>query len=251
MRCIQLSVTKFDFLNLRKHSWKTFCPSQKFVYSSTTFCILPGHANWDEDVIQVFESKLTQYMNYLTSQMTCHMQTNIDDALRFLSKTSDTSKKVALVLGPRSWWPITWIKDWLIAPVLILPSPIPLPPAEIQAVEGGRPFRHHRINFWPTFSSQGDQVWRAPNSTWGSICGREVCAFSLMEQQSLFFVCQVGQTDNHEDYLKNKALMVLIPHKNSFADNTKSVQIHPLQNSCLCRTVGERGKVFFKFWLRL
>ena len=87
----KLSVTKFDFLNLRKHSWKTFCPSQKFVYSSTTFCTLPGHANWDEDVIQVFEPKLTQYMNYLTSHVTCHMQTNIDDALRFLSKTPDTS----------------------------------------------------------------------------------------------------------------------------------------------------------------
>ena len=87
----KLSVTKFDFLNLRKHSWKTFCPSQKFVYSSTKFRTLPGHANWDEDVIQVFEPKLTQYMNYLTSHVTCHMQTNIDDALRFLSKTPDTS----------------------------------------------------------------------------------------------------------------------------------------------------------------
>ena len=87
----KLSVTKFDFLNLRKHSWKTFCPSQKFVYSSTKFRTLPGHANWDEDEIQVYEPKLTQQMNYLISHVTCHMHTNIYDDIRFVSKTSDTS----------------------------------------------------------------------------------------------------------------------------------------------------------------
>ena len=164
-------VMKFDFLNLRKHSWKTFCPSQKFVYSSTKFRTLPGHANWDEDVIQVFEPKLTQYMNYLTSHVTCHMQTNIDDALRFLSKTPDTSKKVALVLGPRSCWPITWIKDWLIAPRSDPPIPH-LPPPCWNPGSRRRPSiqaSSDLINFWSTFSSQGDQIWRAPNSTWGSM----------------------------------------------------------------------------------
>ena len=28
----QLFIIKFDFLNLRKHSWKTFCPSQNFSF---------------------------------------------------------------------------------------------------------------------------------------------------------------------------------------------------------------------------
>ena len=143
----KLSVTKFDFLNLRKHSWKTFCPSQKFVYSSTTFCTLPGHANWDEDVAKAYEPKLTQQMNYLISHVRCTPIYTI--TLDLCPKHQIPHKNVVLVLDPSSCWPITWIKDWLIAPILILPSPISLPPAEIQAVEGGRPFRHHRI--WSTF----------------------------------------------------------------------------------------------------
>ena len=75
-------------------------------------------------------------------------------------------KNVVLVLGPSSCWPITWIKDWLIAPRSDPPIPH-LPPSCWNPGSRRRPSiqaSSDLINFWSTFSSQGDQVWRAPNS---------------------------------------------------------------------------------------
>ena len=130
----------------------------------------------------------------------------------------------------------------MIAPVLILPSPISLPPAEIQAVEGGRPFRHHRINFWSAFSSQGDQIWRASNNTWG----KGLPLFPWSNSHSSLFARWA-----REMIVKNKILTISNPHRDDFARNTERIKIHSLQNSCLCRTVGDRGKVTLKFWRRL
>ena len=52
----QLFVIKFDFLNLRKHSWKTFCPPQNFFFLPT-FCYIYQHlvllkTNWNSNQVE-------------------------------------------------------------------------------------------------------------------------------------------------------------------------------------------------------